>query len=95
MSSPLALAAASSVSGDDGKVDGTMDLLSFTRASSSSEHLLLSGGPVTSIDCAVVAKQLGGVNLQAQAGGPLVQQQRLAWAWACPLTGNGWARAGV
>ena len=92
MGSPLALAAASASRGG-----AAVDLLSFKATGSvngSSEQQAI-GEVLTSVDGAVVAGQLGGANLEMQSAGPMVQQQRLAWACACPLTANGWARAAM
>lgn len=83
--SPLAIATASSRA-----VPGAMDLLSFVRGSSQQQ---LARGLIASADFAVVTGQLAGESLEVPSGRALMQQQRLAWAWACPLTGTGWTRA--
>jgi hypothetical protein len=80
MGAPVAAAASAA--------DCAMDLLTFR-----------SGGPgsassaLAAVDCSMLASQLGAPSLDAPgSSAPLVQQQRLAWTWASPLTGKGWAR---
>jgi hypothetical protein len=75
-----------------------MDLITFARGAAGGGS---GGGPsgapgsgcaLAAVDCSLVAAQLGSASLEAPTSAPLVQQQRLAWTWASPLTGRGWAR---
>ena len=83
MSAPLALAVAGPRAGRcGGGEEPRLDLLTFSRDGAQ------GGAPaLAAADCSIVAGRLGGA-AEGQGPGPLVQQQRLAWAWASPLTGS-------
>jgi hypothetical protein len=76
------------IGGSAGDAVAALDLLTFTRGGAAAQRV----AALVAADCSTVAGQLG-AGLEGQGAGPLVTQQRLAWAWASPLTGSGWTRA--